>query len=150
MRRVTTKDGVGVAYVSAGGPQSSDSTQRAHSQLVRLAKKVSSLPKVPRAPVPVATGSKDVVDVDMNWQKLAASVCVRRGTTNVDGLYQPVLNQPVSVEKYLEEAWHDSKRFAALPYSGTLLSVTKVRGYNVMLREGLARSVGTCRPSVLF
>lgn len=141
MRRVTAKDGVDVARVSAGCPsRSCESTRRTHSQVAHLEKKVASLPKVPRAPLPVATGSEDVVDVDMGRQELAAGVGGWRGTKKFNGLYQPVPNQGlqiaelVSVEKYLEEGWHDSKRFAALPHSGTLLSVTNVRGHNVLTR----------------
>lgn len=85
-RRMETKDGVNVSRGNSGDCfQGSDSTRRSHSQVARLAKKVASLPKVLRAPLPVALCSEEVLDVKMDrqtWRRVSAVGVVIRTSTD--------------------------------------------------------------------
>lgn len=115
------RGGVGESY------RGSDSSWRTHSQVARLTKNVASLLKVKTALLPVATSSEEVVDVGMDRKEWESGVGARCGNTNFDGYDQPVPNQglqismPISIEKYIEEGWNESRRFATLPQYDTLL-----------------------------
>lgn len=139
MGKVATKDGIFVAHgVAVGSSRGSSSSQRAQSQVSKLAEKVASLLKVPSAQLPVEPRSEDVLDVDKGLHELMANVGGGNGGANFDGLYQRVPNQglPVNVDKHIEEGWFYSERFAALPNSSTLLSITYAHCHNFLTSTG--------------
>lgn len=138
-RRVAAKT-TGLVPASVVTPsRGSGSSSSTRSRGARLAAKVDALPKVPRAAVP---GAAEPEVGDVGRRALAAGVGGRRGATNFDGIYQPVVDQglqisvPMTVLEYVGEGWHDSKRFAALTESGTLLSLMNVRGHVVHTKLG--------------
>lgn len=62
--------------------------------------------------------------------------------TSFDEVFQSVPNQvllisvPMPIGDYIREGWFDARCFATLPESGALLSMTNVRGRNVLTRLG--------------
>lgn len=105
-----------------------------------LAKSVTELPKVPRAPTVVVSEAEEPTCVADDCHELAMVGSGRRTETNFDGVTQPEPNQgllivvPMSVEDYIKEGWFDSRLFATIPESEVLLSVTNVGGRSVLTR----------------